>query len=264
MGFFNQQRKEGAADAKSIRDDLIYAIRTRLSAFQGSEGGGMRGLHLYLVPGPELRAEYEAAVHLHEPTRFKKEVQRIADDYDIALPAGWEFIIEFRDTLPAEATPIPGQPAGIWISTAAKAAHAVRAATLRVLEGEAEKEEYLLEPGEANITIGREKKVQLPDGFIRINTIAFLGDSVQEANRSVSRQHAHIRYDAGLGQFLLFADAGGLPPNNKTKVKGRGDAAAIKLQSSEVPHLLRDGDQVILGNAALLQFSTGQSNHSNG
>jgi hypothetical protein len=262
MGIFDQQKK-GGADAKSIRDDLIYAIRTRLAGFQGSEGKGLRGLHLYLVPPAAQRAEYEAAVHLGEPGRFQKEVERIAADYDLSLPARWEITIEFREALPEEAAPIDGHPAGLWISTQGAAAPAVRTALVRVLHGEAEQAEYKLDAGTDRITIGREKTVPLPNGFMRENVIAFRGDSSEEANRSVSRQHAHIRYDAGLGQFLLFADAGGLPPQNKTKVKRRGEEGAIKLQSAEIPHLLRDGDQIILGNAALLQFSTGQS-HANG
>ena len=258
MGLFDRFKND-SADAKSIRADLLYALRTRLSAFQGNEAGGLRSITLYLAPGDARRAEYEAAVLAHEPERFRAEVQRMADDYHLELPAGWELRTEFCTQLPAEAVPVEGLPAGIWFAAGKRQAPAVQKARLRVLAGVAEQAEYRLEPGGARINIGREPKVQLPDGFVRINTVAFLGDVPEEANRFVSRQHAHIRYDTVLGQYLLFADSGGLPPHNKTKVKGRGDEAAVKLQSAEVPHQLRDGDQIMLGHSALLEFITDQN-----
>ncbi|RYZ21777.1 MAG: FHA domain-containing protein [Chitinophagaceae bacterium] len=256
MGLFDRFKTREATDAKSIREGLLYAIRGRLSAFQGSEGKGLRSLNLFLTPVPAVRAEYEAAVFYHEPGRLQQEVARIADDYNLSLPASWELKTQFCDSLPAEAEPVSGLAAGIWIATGSRSAPAVGAARLRVLAGVAEREAYPLPADESRINIGRGAQVQLPDGFARINTVAFADDTGLEANSFVSRQHAHIRYDAGLGQFLLFADAGGLPPHNKTKVKGAGDAAAVKLQSAEVPHLLRDGDQIILGHSALLEFIT--------
>ncbi|TCJ12647.1 FHA domain-containing protein [Flaviaesturariibacter flavus] len=259
MGFFDRFKTNEATDAKSIREGLLYAIRSRLSAFQGNEGQGLRSLHLFLTPTPAGRAEYEAAVFFHEPGRLHQEVARIADDYNLALPAAWELKTQFCETLPEEAEPVPALAAGIWIATGSKAAPAVGAAQLRVLAGVAEQQLYPLPTDGSRVNIGRGAQAQLPDGFARINTVAFTDDATLEANRFVSRQHAHIRYDAGLGQFLLFADAGGLPPHNKTKVKGAGDAAAIKLQSAEVPHLLRHGDQIILGHSALLEFITGKA-----
>ncbi|GAB4092130.1 FHA domain-containing protein [Flaviaesturariibacter terrae] len=258
MGFFDRFKTE-RSDAKSIREDLLYALRNRLSSFQGGEAAGLRSITLYLAPAPSARAEYEAAVYAGEPGRLRAEVERVAADYALDLPASWELQTEFTGAVPGEAAPVEGHPAGIWIAAGAKAAPAVRGAGLRVLAGKAEQEEYRLEPDGSRTTIGREKKVQLADGFIRINTVAFLGDSDDEANRFVSRQHAHIRYDSSIGQFLLFADAGGLPPHNKTKVRARGAEGAVKLQSAEVPHLLRDGDQIMLGHTALLEFSTTQS-----
>ncbi|WP_165917221.1 FHA domain-containing protein [Flaviaesturariibacter aridisoli] len=258
MGLFDRFKND-STDAKSIRADLLYALRTRLSAFQGNEAGGLRSITLFLAPDDTLRAAYEAAIQAHEPKRFRAEVERQAEDYHLELPAGWDLRTEFCAALPAEATPVEGHPAGIWIAAGRRSAPAVQKARLRVLCGVAEQADYPLQPGGERITIGRERQVQLPDGFVRINTVAFLGDSPEEANRFVSRQHAHIRYDAALGQYLLFADAGGLPPHNKTKVKGRGEEVAVKLQSAEVPHQLRDGDQIMLGTSALLEFNTEQN-----
>lgn len=258
MGIFDRFKNE-QADAKSIREDLLYALRSRLAGFQGNEARGLRSITLYLAPDPSRRAEYEAALLLHEPGRFREEVTRVAADYDLQLPAAWEWNTEFVDTVPAQAVPVEGHPAGIWIAAGTRQAPAATGARLRVLSGSTGQAEYSLRPDGSRITIGREERVQLPDGFVRINTVAFAADSSDEANRFVSRQHAHIRYDAALGQYLLFADAGGLPPHNKTKVKSRGADTAVKLQSAEVPQQLRDGDQIMLGHSALLEFTLDQN-----
>ncbi|RYY89672.1 MAG: FHA domain-containing protein [Chitinophagaceae bacterium] len=257
MGLFDRLRND-TADAKSIRDDLVYAIRTRLAAFQGAEARGLRAITLYLAPQPAERATYEAAILVHEPGSFRTEVARAAQDFDLSLPENWELKTEFCTSLPTEAIPVDGHAAAMLLQTGQRPGPAVQSARLRVLSGDTGQEEYQLQPDTSRVNIGREARVQLPDGFVRINTIAFSGESESETNRFVSRQHAHIRYDASLGQFLLFADGGGLPPHNKTKVKGVGSETAIKLQSAEVPHLLRNGDQIMLGHSALLEFITDQ------
>ncbi len=93
--------------------------------------------------------------------------------------------------------------------------------------------------------------VQAAGNYMRKNAIAFKTD---EVNRSVSRQHAHIEWEAGSGSFLIFADEGGIPPNNKIKVR-TPEGSLIKMQATEVGHRLQEGDQVILGDSAVLEFS---------
>ncbi|RYY40464.1 MAG: FHA domain-containing protein [Chitinophagaceae bacterium] len=257
MGLFDRLRND-TSDAKSIREDLLYALRTRLASFQGNEARGLRNIIIYLAPPAEQRSLFEAALLVHEPGRFREELLRVAQDYDVALPEGWELKTEFVEILPEEAGRLEGMPVALLLHSGQRPGPAVRSARIRVLVGDTGGEEYPLTSGGDRVNIGREGKVQLPDGFVRINAIAFHGDSKAEANRFVSRQHAHISYDASLGQFVLFADAGGLPPHNKTKVKSLGAETAVKLQSAEVPHLLRNGDQIMLGNTALLEFITDQ------
>ena len=75
-----------------------------------------------------------------------------------------------------------------------------------------------------------------------------------DANRSVSRQHAHIEWESASGSFLIFADEGGIPPHNKMKIR-TAEGISIKLQAIEVGHRLEEGDQVILGDKAVLEFS---------
>ena len=59
-----------------------------------------------------------------------------------------------------------------------------------------------------------------------------------------------------MGDFYLFADEGGIPPNNKLKVRSVG-GDLLKLQAMEIGYRLKQGDQIILGDAAILEFSFG-------
>jgi pSer/pThr/pTyr-binding forkhead associated (FHA) protein len=199
---------------------------------------------------------YEAAVHAHVPGKFKtEEIQRMADDYAIQLPDTWKFEIEFTDAFPAQAYPIKGIDAALFIATKRSSLTPAKThAFIKVLNGQAEQETYLVNAANGKINIGRESKVQVQAGFVRQNTIAFVSAGTTDTNQSVSRQHAHIEWEPVTGSFLAFADAGGIPPNNKTKIL-TANGQLIKMQAIEVGHRLEEGDQVILGDAAVLAFS---------
>jgi pSer/pThr/pTyr-binding forkhead associated (FHA) protein len=122
------------------------------------------------------------------------------------------------------------------------------------MNGEAENEVYNIASTDPKVTIGRERKVQTADGFFRENIIAFPSESTVESNRSVSRQHAHIEWDANNGVFCLFADEGGIPPLNKMKVRD-AEGNVVKIQTTEIGHQLKQGDQIMLGESAVLEFT---------
>jgi hypothetical protein len=247
--------KSRPTDVKSIRASLLSFIKEQLQKAEGGEGSNIRGLCLYINCKEEEKHLYEGAVYADEEDRFKEEeVQKIADDYAIALPENWTLQIEFVKELPSEALKSPDTDAALFISTRKKPKvfhHAT--AYIRVLNGQAEKEVYTISSTSGKINIGRERKVQTADGFYRENIIAFPDGSSNESNRSVSRQHAHIEWDAENAAFYLFADEGGVPPHNKMKVRTVG-GLPVKLQTTEIGHRLHEGDQIILGESALLEF----------
>ncbi len=255
FGVFKKQEDEGTADVKLVRDQLLRFIREQLQQWEGGEGRNIRNMHLYLFPPATERGVYEAAIYHTENDRFKnEEVQRLADDYAVDLPAEWNFEVVFG-AAPEDAVQASGLPAALVVATRQrKAAGAQNAkALVRVLQGEAEQQQYAFDASSGKITIGRDKTVQAADGFHRENRIAFLATSQDERNKFVSRQHAHIEWDADAGAFLLFADEGGIPPRNKVKVRPQG-GEAVKLQSTHIGYTLRHGDQIILGDSALLEF----------
>ena len=249
------KKEAGTPDVKNIRDRLLHFIKEQLQKVEGGEGSNIKGLHLFFACSNAEKYLYESAVYYDEQDKFKnEEVQKIADDFAIELPQNWTMEIVFTDSLPVEAVKLPDLDAALFIQTRKRTLIKSATAYIRVLNGEAEKEEYTITSTSGKVTIGREKKVQTPDGFFRENAIAFPAGSNHEGNKFVSRQHAHIEWDNDSGSFLLFADEGGIPPRNKVKLRTeKGELE--KLQTMEIGHQLREGDQIILGDSAVLEFS---------
>ncbi len=243
-------------DVKAIRSTILQFIKEQLQKAEGGEGKNIRGLSVYVNCTQEDKHLYESAMYIDEGNRFRdEEVQRIADDYAIELPLDWTMEFCFEEKLPAEAMKINGVDAALFVSTKKKRiVQKDVAAYVHILSGEAEQKVYKLTPGMKRLNIGREKKVQTADGYFRQNDIAFPDTSSNESNRSVSRQHAHLEYNHESGAFYLFADEGGVPPHNKIKVR-TSDGAQIKLQTMEIGHKLQEGDQAIIGESAVIEFT---------
>lgn len=252
---FKSDEERRPQDVKTVRDSLLRFIKDELQKVEGGEGRHIKGLYLFISCSDEEKHIYESAVYIEEPDIFKNEVQKIADDFAIDLPAGWTMESSFCDSLPPEAKKIPELDAALFIKTLRHNIEKSATAYIRVLSGEAEKDEYVITSASGRINIGREKKAQDDEGFFRLNSIAFPGDSSNECNKYISRQHAHIEWNNDTGNFVLFADEGGVPPRNKIKVRSVGDENPVKLNSTHIGHVLREGDQVILGESAVLEFS---------
>jgi len=245
--------KERSHDVKGIRNILLQSIKERLQRVQGGEGANIMGVYLFINCGEGEKHLYEAAVYSNVPGKFKaEEVQRIADDYAITLSPSFKFEVSFTDKFPPQADLIKDINAAVFISTKRSGlTNKKNRAFIKVLHGEAESETYLLDSAIGRINIGRETRVQATGNYVRKNAIAF---KPTEKNRSVSRQHAHIEWEADSNSFLIFADEGGIPPNNKMKVR-TPEGILIKMQAIEVGHRLQEGDQIILGDMAVLEFT---------
>ncbi|OLY92765.1 hypothetical protein SAMN05444008_10269 [Cnuella takakiae] len=248
------KNEEIPSDVKNIRQQLLLFIKDQLQQWEGGEGGNIRSIQLYLFPAEGERSQYAAAVFEGSEDQFREEVQRIADDYALDLPLEWNFELAFAPA-PAEAVQAPGLQAAMLVDSRKRkiATQGLRKGYIIVQQGETEQARYQFDAASGKITIGRDKMVQAGDGFHRENKIAFLAQSSQEANRFVSRQHAHVEWSEEVGAFQLFADEGGIPPRNKVKVRTGGNEP-VKLQSTHIGYTLQHGDQIILGDSALLEF----------
>ncbi|RYZ28046.1 MAG: FHA domain-containing protein [Chitinophagaceae bacterium] len=253
---FKQKEESSAPDVKSLRQNLLLFIKEQLQKWEGGEGAHVKGMQLFLAPSADDRHLYEAAVFFDAQNKFKNdEIQRIADDYAIDLPVDWALDLLFVEVLPPEAVKSKDLPVALHVSTKKQPVlTTLTTAYLRIINGEAEKEQYTLTDKGSKVCIGREKRVQTDEGFLRENTIAFPSTSENASNKYISRQHAHIEWNKDVGGFFLYADDGGIPPKNKIKIQTEnGDV--IRLSSTHVGHHLQEGDQIVLGESALMQFS---------
>jgi hypothetical protein len=254
------QSNDNPTDVKGVRDALLRAVKEELQKAEGGEGRNIKGINLFIAPPANDKHMYESAVYQDEPDRFKEEIQRIADDFDLGLPDNWILEINFDEEFPQEAVKLNEVNAAIFIRTKDHVIKRSGDAYLRILNGVAEKPEYHITSQDGKLNIGREKKAQVDGGFFRTNHIAFPGDVGDEANKFISRQHAHIEWNNEKGCFMLFADEGGIPPGNKVKVRSGANGTLSKLHSSQIGHQLEEGDQVILGETAVMEFSYKKGN----
>lgn len=252
---FKRKDNKAPQDVKSLRDTLLRMVKEQLQKSEGGEGRLIKGIHLFIKADVAEKHLYEAAVYLEEKDKFKEEIQRIADDFALDLPENWVMEISFSEDFPQESVKSDTVDAAIFIRTRDHNIQRSASACIRVLNGEAEKEEYIITSSDGKVNIGRESKVQVNDGFFRLNQIAFPGNSANESNKFISRQHAHVEWNNDDACFILYADEGGVPPGNKIKIKSVGNVNLIKLHSTNIGHKLNEGDQIILGESAVLEFS---------
>lgn len=247
--------KDPGVDVKKIRHTLVQFIKEKLQKAEGGEGADINGIYIYINCHDSERYLYESAVYASSPDKFKDEIQKVADDYAILLPHSWKCEVAFTDSFPEHSYLAPEINTALFISTRKTGGAVKRSkAFIRILSGNAEKELYVLNPSKEKINIGREAQAQLSGGFVRKNVIAFTAAGAMDINRSVSRQHAHIEWEPSSGSFLIFADEGGIPPHNKMKIR-TVEGTFFKMQAIEVGHRLQEGDQVILGDKAVLEFT---------
>jgi hypothetical protein len=255
FNFFNKKKEPEELNVKMVREQLLSFIKEELQRLDGGEGSKVSHMQLYLSPATH-RFIYETAVYSNEPGKFKNEVQRLADNFALELPVNWKLDVLFVDQLPQNGIS-NGELNSVLVFGRDRSASVQRQAggnaRISLSWGTAEQQEYELRAVPGRYNIGRESKVQAGDGTFRTNTIAFPADLAEE-NKFISRQHAHIEWDQETATFKLFADDGGVPPANKTKIRWAADESVQKLNSTHIGYPLSHGDEVILGDVVVMQF----------
>lgn len=121
-------------------------------------------------------------------------------------------------------------------------------ARLVVREGKANME--IVPLTKARIYIGRVVDVYREHGIYRRNDLVFADDS--EINRTVSREHAHIRYDRATGEYRIFNDrwdARGQTGECGTWIVRDGLSQEVHRDSRGVK--LEPGDEIHFGRAVV-------------
>lgn len=254
--FFKKNKENAPLDAKGLREEILQFIKEELQQLDGGEGKYLKALELFVSVKAEELFSYETALYSAAPEKFQEEVQRIADNFALDLPEGWKLMVHYVNEFPEGVIQRAQLKVGLILKSSGTPVIAAVSlkASLKVVTGRAEQEVYEIEAGTGRINMGRESNVQGSDGSFRINTIAFPAE-FQESNKYISRQHAHLEWDQQQGCFKLYADEGGVPPGNKTKVRAAKDETTYKLNSTQIGYTLKTGDQIILADVAVLEFT---------
>ncbi|RZK13096.1 MAG: FHA domain-containing protein [Flavobacterium sp.] len=253
--FFKSKASERPEDVKGIRHALLQFIKQELQKAEGGEGANIKGLCIYINCTSAEQQLYEAAIYKDEPERLQSEIQRISDDYVLDLPDNWSLTQTFDEPFPLEAVAMTNLPVALFIKTNSHFVKQSAIAYVKALSGKTLQQSYQLNSDEGRYNIGRDEKAQSDEGYFRTNHIAFPSNSEDERNKYISRQHAHIEWNKNLAKFMLFADEGGVPPRNKVKLRSALTEKILKLHATQIGQELEEGDQIILGESVVLEFS---------
>lgn len=243
----------GAREAIELYRDALDQISNR--ATPGKRGGRIFPFNRITVElaaaDPERKAVLET---IFDPGQFGDDVRSTLKEDRVAPPDDLTVNIHFPENPLIEMRVLceraKNEPA-LEPAPAKPAAHTVELLPARLLTvtGVSSAAEFYLE--RPRINLGREAEITDSLGrAIRRNELFFPEDA-HEANPSVSRAHAHIRFDPSAREWRIFDDGSSIgttlfregrridvPPH-----AGRGVA-------------LRHGDEIYLGQVRL-QFETG-------
>lgn len=236
--------------------EIVHAVLDRAEAEIQEIGRGRRVfpftcVRVQVMVGPrdkEARARF-AAVADGPPSLSQRIVERLraagcavtAIGTEIVYArkpgADWtdpDFHVEFdREQLPPPAAAAPAAPV----------VDSGRRIKLAVLSGSAERRAYAFSAG--RIDIGRRAEVvDQRQRLIRTNHVAFLEEG-PEANRSVSRRHAHIAFNEEDGCYRIWDDRSA---HGTSIVRG---GRTIKVPPGARGTKLESGDEIALGHARL-------------
>ena len=231
----------GPADSDElllVHRGILEEIEAKIQTVQrGQQVFPYNHINVRLVSADaDRRALYQMA--FAQDRRLEKDVRAALTGAGCALPASFSLAVEtvesgeraiefaMRDAAPPPATV------------------ARTTARLVVVRGAARQPEYLLEKPRVNI--GRMEEIaDSEQRVVRRNDIVF-DDGAADANETVSRRHAHIRYEAESGDYRLSDDGS----EYGTRVLRDGRTIEVPAGGRRGERL-RPGDEIYLGRACL-------------
>jgi len=203
-------------------DELLLVHRAILEEIEGKIQTIQRGQRLFpynylkvrlVSPEPERRALFQAA--FAQDRRLENDIRESLQGAGCTLPAAFAVDVETAEEGPkgfeiaytireAPSAPAPA-PAPVPVAEPEPApAPAPIAARLVVVRGKAAQETYTIDKSRTNI--GRMQELtDSQQRIVRRNDIVF-EEGGDDANATVSRAHAHIRFDRPSGQYRICDD----------------------------------------------------------
>ena len=239
-------------------DELLLVHRAILEEIEGKIQTVQRGQRLFpynylrvrlVSQEPERRALFQAA--FAQDRRLESDIRESLQGAGCALPTGFAADVEtaeegpkgfeiaytIRD-VPSVPAPVPAPepeppPAPEFVP-----------GRLVVVRGKAARDGYAIEKSRTNI--GRMQELtDSQQRIVRRNDVVF-EEGGDDANATVSRAHAHIRFDRASGQYRICDD------ESEFGTRVFRDGRAIEVPAgNRRGEKLRAGDEIYLGRACL-------------
>ncbi len=237
--------QEAPAEFAEIRLAILDRVREK------SYRSGGKKVFPYDLLRVELRGVEESRCDLFAGKFFRRYLEQ---EVHASLHAAG---CRFPENLRVEVEPQPGLPrvGEDWLVVEAvsqnSAAPPRQAGRLTVQEGQANLAEIRLD--KARTHIGRTRDVYRNEGLFRRNDLIFEAET--DVNRSVSREHAHIRWDKLTGEYRLFNDRWLARSEHQPQECGTWivrDGISIEVHRDSRGTRLEPGDEIHFGRAIVV------------
>ena len=244
--FGGSHKEPGAREAIELYRDALDQIAARATV--GKRGDRVFPFDLIsielMAADPERKAVLET---LFDPGQLGDDIRSTLAEERIAAPANLTVAVHYPEDAATEMRIVCEKTEQV-ASPAATAAPEVQAipqvpltrVILVTLAGVPSSQHFIAD--RSHINIGREDEVVDSQGrAIRRNDL-FFPEAAHEANASVSRSHAHMRFDFATGEWRIYDDGSSLG----TGIFREGRRIEVPSHAARGV-LLKPGDEICLG-----------------
>jgi len=241
----------GGSGSEPGAREAIELYRDALDQISASASAGKRGDRIFpfdlirielMAATPERKAVLET---LFEPAQMLEDIRASLVEERVAAPRELAVQIHFPPEATAELRVICEKATTQLTESQEAAVVQATPAKLITKSGIASAEIFPVE--RPHVNIGRVPEVVDSVGRpVRRNDIHF-PEGAHEANSTVSRSHAHLRFDSGGGEWRIYDDGSSLG----TSIFRDGRRIEVPAHASRGV-ALRSGDEIYLGQACLL------------
>jgi hypothetical protein len=235
--------RPGAREAIELYRDALDQIAQR--ATPGKRGERLFPFDIIAIElraqDPERKAVLES---LFEPNQLIEDIRATLIEDRISAPTNLTVAVHYPPEaetdlrIRCEKSPTPDV-------TAPAPTHALPVMWLITLSGVSSSPEFFVDRPQINL--GREREVIDAQGRPMRRNDLYFPEGADDANATVSRSHAHLRFDPATGEWRIYDDGSSLG----TAVFRDGHRIDVPAHAPRGA-MLRPGDEIYLGQARLL------------